>query len=302
MITERENDLAMLARSLKVTTRRLDQRPDDMWEVDAPFYDLRQRGGHDYYFAPLLKAVGVRDFKELGEMRAWAETPTDMLELFGSGFFTADYLDRVDSVTGVRLIDSSQELVKQLAEDATNDDNSNQKITEDRAKAIRRIETVTSSPKWNLVTGNIYLPQTWNTLDTQNTSRGIKEYGVIVAKPEGAFFIDEIFDDDDLFGSEKKDEQRLRTYSPKFLRLLSRAYDRLSPQHGMLFTEVPGFMARTQLDPFVNLLNEKGNVKAVTTQESDYYGDDRRNLLIVKRPNSVANLEQFAHSHFNQAR
>lgn len=164
--------------------------------------------------------------------------------------------------------------------------------------AIRRIQEVTSSPKWELIPGNIYFPQTWNALDVQNVQRGIREYGVIVAKPEGAFFADEIFDGDDLFGDKRKEMQRLRNYSPKFLRLLSRTYDRLSPQHGMLFTEVPGFIAKTRLDNFVGFLNREGNVRAVATGESDYHSDDRRNLLIVKRPNSLRNLEKFTLDRF----
>lgn len=119
MATEHEADLAMLARSLQHTTTRLNQRPNDIWNIDAPFYDSngrseRGRNEHDDYFTPLLKAVGVRDFKELMAMRTLAGLPTDVLELFGSEYFIADYLHLVDSITGVRLLDSSQELVRQL--------------------------------------------------------------------------------------------------------------------------------------------------------------------------------------------
>ncbi len=247
MRLESGSDLPMLMRSAR-RSRLVKPRDDDNhWGIDAPYQATGAPGSYDRYFLPLLQEEGVSNFQGFLIKRRQSGLSTHVLDAFGSGLFLEEP-QVADSITGVRLLDNSQKQIQSLEKKLTRPD-----LAPNYPRylhAIDRLRTVTASPNWATVEGNLFAQSTWADLDKQNRERGVVLYDLIVAKPEMAFDHGYIFDKQDCEEWDI-DSPETRIYSAKFLRMLNRGYTRLNPEGGMLAVDVPEFITFNYLDDFV---------------------------------------------------
>lgn len=200
-------------------------------------------------------------------------------------------LECVDSITSVRIYDSTEKQHTSLQELLSSEDKlplSMQKRTE---HARDRITQYAQSGKWRLVPGNLYVPSTWRRLDEDP-----KVYDLVTAKPEGCFVGKQLFhyEDSDADWKESMEDVR-RVYASGFLHLLDNAYTHTNPIGGMIATEVPRFIGNRYLDRFTAIIQAETGVRVSTPKSND---PSRRNLKIVRTPNSAPNLRDTVVSHF----
>lgn len=283
-------DIPMTRRSFNYSMRR-EPIGSDKWQFDAPFYVTGGKGSYDRFFAPLLQEEGVDTFSGLLEARGRAGLSRHVLELFGSGYFIEDFTT-VDTVTGVRLLDASLATIEELQE-VMGDIHDRDPLLR-ISRAISRIEEVTASPKWSLVEGNPFKPDTWGKLDSSRKKREIPSFGVTVIKPEAAFEEAEIFHPFDYANLVSDPDHINKIYSLKFLKLLNRAYRRSSSHDGMIFAQVPPFIAYNFLDAFRETLAHGGIRTGIMNTTGIL---DTKNMKLVKNQDSVPDLEQLVHQH-----
>ena len=291
-----EFDLSMYRRSLHHSAK---QQPEDgdIWSFDAPYYKAHETGSYDDFFRPLLQSEGCMFFEELLVAQKNIGLSTHVLDLFGGGFFLEN-LDSVDSITGVRLQNPTEEMFPWLEEQKTQPNLSEHYKTVTIPYTINRLQTLTASPKWSIVEGNLFTQDTWNKLDKQGEQKGITDYSLITIKPESALYTDAIFDSQDIwkrYGNEKVNQ----VYSLKYLQLLDRSYSRLSGNHGMLFTEVPEFLAGDYLDGFVDTIKTGTNI-GIDVMNS-IYDPKRKNMLLHKQPDSPRHLARTVRDRYRAA-
>lgn len=285
MIQERNVEMAMLSRSVRHTVGRI-ARENDIWPVDPPYHLTGEPGGYDSFFNDLLEKENADSFEILLSARKDDRKPTNVLDLFGSGYFIND-LSVADSITGVRLLNTKAATLKLLQSDIDYGYAEEEGKLEKRA--MDQIEKVTASSKWSQIEGNLFLPTTWNALDKNAKQRGIPSFDLITIKPEGAIHNFEVFAHGDLRPENRDYEWRDRIYSLKFLRLLNRAYQRLNPDDGQLYTEVPQFITERYLDDFKEMLLTEGKIQ--TDIVDSRYQPWRKNMRMTRYPESVPDLE-----------
>jgi hypothetical protein len=265
---------------------------DHEWLIDVPTYSPTDPFSYDYTFRRALQDEGYSTFEDLTTIRKQKGLPTHILDVFGSGYFVADYLDSVDSVSGIRLSDPTQLLLESLQKDMDRYENSNGVYKLKEAKD--RIERISKFPNWTLIPGNAYELKTWNRLDNTNGAKGIQGYNLIVAKPEG------VFDDEGILQGTGHIRSPLRDqmYGLHFLKLLDRAYQRLSSQNGVLITDVPRFLSVGYIDRVADLVSGHGIQAGVYTPPKEIFYPERKHLKLVKTLHSPRNIEGFVRAGF----
>ena len=251
MLTEQEKQMFYRARAWMNAPHG---PTDDIWGIDGAAIEPQDEDSYDTVFSLPLKDQGVTSFEGLMTQRRAMGRDTNVLDLFGGGFFVADYLDMIDSITGVRLTDPTEEMLANIRRNSVAQQANAGGTTDRFDRVCNRITLLRESPKWKIIAGSSYQGKTWEDLDTSSAQRKINSFGVVVIKPEGMFSSGPIFDLED----KNKTPTRDKVYSLPFLRMVDRVYARLSPQDGILFSDVPHFIAQTYLDPFIDILQSNG--------------------------------------------
>lgn len=303
-----ENDylakLAIYRRSIEKNIQSFNENraAQDSWGIDAPIVKVGAQRSYDCYFRQLLLEEGALTFQGWLRDRKDSGSSTNVLDLFGNGYFIED-LTTVDSITGMRISNVSNRTQRNLRDELRLDRDSLNLTSEERrsradttSHALRRVQAFDLSEKCDLVTGNLYSPATWRKLDETNFRKGITSYDLITAKPEGAIHELEIFHDEDKPDDTMHSVDDInQIYALQFLRLADNAYTRLNPDGGMFVTEVPGFIAEGFLHDFTDISRREGSIEVSVT--TSHY-KRRKNLKLIKKPHSAPNLTELVRPHF----
>lgn len=293
--SESVRDCATYYRFMRHTFDRVDEimnRNDLGWGKDTPVFLAGEVGSYDYFFSPILKEEGYDTFQEWLRNRRMKGLPAHVLDLFGSGYFIDD-LDSVDSITGMRVLDSSEIELARLQE--TRFPACVPIFQEQNTIAVDKMTMYAQSGKWRVVPGNIYHPDTWRRLD-EDPRQLTRMYDLVTVKPEGAFLHDEIFHPDDTHAVTHNAIKDIGdVYALQFLQLLDNAYTRTNPHGGMIATEVPQFIVGHYLNRFTSIVRAEAGVEI---RPSRSLNPTRKNLKIVRRSDSAPNLRDVVTPHF----
>ncbi len=200
--------------------------------LDVFSYDgiNKPQNQYEVTFAPFLGS----SFWNLLHERKKEGQSTQVLDLFGGGYFLEN-LDPVDSLTAVRLCNIDDELVRRgtfmfLACQST----AEEEIVAKRQSALRNLR---ESKKRFVLKGNLYSNSTWVDLEKHMATKRIPSFDLIICRPELAFRNEFL----------RAVDASLDAYSIVFAKLFKRATTLLS-QTGVLYTQVPEFIDREQLE------------------------------------------------------
>jgi hypothetical protein len=266
---------------------------DDIWEEDIPYYRSGENGGYDWYFNALLKNEGAPTFQSMMEERKKEGKPANVLDLFGGGYYIDD-LSAVDSITGVRLANNSQEALRyvETIKNAPEHQNKSENWHKKMEYAEQHMQELMASSKWGIVEGNLYRPTTWTNLRGYQHEKGIPSFDLITVKPDGAFKNDELVAIEHYFPDNREH------YARVFLRLLGRAYTSLSFNEGKLFTETPAFFLESYMIPLKSIGENEGGLK-IDIVDGDHYAG-RKHIAITKYPDSTTDLEGLVLSSYKK--
>ncbi len=200
---------------------RDDRELGDLWGVDG-IHDSDDTHPYEKTFAPFL---GNQTFETLIKQEKEQGKPTNVLDLFGGGYFIKD-TSSTDNVVGFRLVDMDNWLLTQVKRVITKEQDplKRQKLV----KKERYYTSLNEDKKREVVEANIYDGKSWKKLRECMGRRQIMSFNLIVCRPKGAF------------------EERNTTVSryskdshkTVFVQMLKNAYDLLA-SGGMLFSEIP---------------------------------------------------------------
>lgn len=209
-------------------------------ESQAPIDGLRSLPGEqDSYedtFRELLSQDNAETFEQLMLLRKAEGKSTQVLDLFGGGYFIQD-LTVLDGIVAARLENIDQSLTAYFREAAEGTRTPNFKTRyEDMVQFLSRLQ---NWPGRKVVTGNLYSTPTWEEISAVKNQKGIDGFDLVTCRPYGAFGAAAILQDKDfLYGNAAH-------YLPEFFRLFNRAYQVTTNRDGRIFTEVPGFLTTT---------------------------------------------------------
>ncbi len=191
-------------------------------------------------------------FQKITDKRRRLEKPTNILELFGSAEFLHDSLS-ADSLTGVRLRDAQYTVGEQKA----------------RQRPAHHI----------VIEGDLYDERAWNDVSSSMESRNIPAFDIAVCAPGGSWGM-----------WERK--YPLPVFLSVYYPMMQNAYDLLSSDNGVLYTEIPPRIGLSEEDIVTWETQMRKHGIPVMTAPAPKTSITRKNRVaqITKRPNSPDTL------------
>lgn len=242
---------------------KCDRRTNDFWGIDG--VSVREDESYEHTFKNLLEYLGINSFPNYLQERKTHGLTNHVLDLMGGAYFVpAECYEFLDSITGVRLSDPHDAYVHHIQSDyeftkKRNHPQSNDlKLLKDYEWALASFEFMHGSSKRDVVYGSIFETATWSDLDHARVARGIPKFDMIVCRPAGPFY------GENILGARKYSKQTLLKYAAVYDRVFELTLARLD-QRGEMFLEIPGIISTEWAVRWAQKKAKIHNLRIVTT-------------------------------------
>lgn len=197
---------------------------NDAWYWDGLSNVVR----YEDTFHDLLGKLDYTSFEDLVEQREYErKRELNVLDLFGGAYFLRD-LSSVNSITGARLANVDEEMLE---------DPGLGNIVLGKPGDYQILKRIIQSPKREIVEGDLYKTETWKKLQEAADQKTENGFDLIVCRPEGPFAVrSRPVNSRSIADVEDESQNREEIY----VMLLEKAMNMLSPDHGLLFSQIPG--------------------------------------------------------------